>query len=332
MKRFIALAFLCTLPAALFARHPFVGVDAFNRTVPASSVREVVFSPLAFELDAVVFAEAVDPIRRSRFTEVLGVTDEFSAVYRQYARMPLDSPGTNGVDLVWARALLVDEPRRIDSAYRYLLQDFYDVEVCRAKHVRGIEAWVKTRFEGAFDFWRSPSLASAGSFMLIDLVSAGARSVSTNAWKHQGPSYTAYRVPLVGGADFHAIVPKADRSLTVVRSRFTSQTIPVLLSAETSVIEPPERVRVSLPPMEIVSTNELAGAFSYLRLPTSALKPLPPGSVPSSLRQTVRCRLKSAPAEPGAETLEGPFLFFIHDRETGTLPVLGVYPGKEPEK
>jgi len=310
------------------ARYLGLGVDAFNRAVPVSSPHATVFSPLSFEIDSVIFAEAVDPIRRSQFAAALHVMDEFEAEYSPLARLPFERPATNGLGLVWAHAIVVDEPRRIDPAFRLTVQGLYGVEVCRAAQARGVEAWVRTRFAGDFDGWRLPVLPKGEVYALHDIVSVSATAAVTNGLKRTYPTHALYRMPLVGGANFYAVVPKPGRPLASVRARVTSLSLPEILAASSALTDPPVPVRVSVPPLDLVATNELAGAFSYFRLPTAALKPFPPGMKPVELRQTVRFRLRTPPPEPEAEGLDGPFLFFIHDPAADTLPVIGVFPGK----
>ena len=313
---------------ALFARNLGFGIDAFNRVVPASAGTAAAFSPASFEIDAVTFAEAVDPIRRAIFAVALGVTDEFEAEYRPLARAPFELSVTNQFRLIWAHAIAVYEPRMVDPTFRLGVQELYGVEVCRAKFPLGVEAWVKTGFVDAFDDWRLPPVQQREGYSLHDLVSVEAIAAPSNGVRRTLPTHTLYRVPLLDGKQLYAFVPKPGRSVSSLRARLTSVTLSDILATDAAVIDPPVPVRVALPPMDIVSTNELMGAFQYFRFPTGGLRPFSPSSQPELLRQIVRLRLTPAAADPAAEPLEGPFLFFIYDPDLNSVPIAGIYPGK----
>lgn len=331
MKRATTLLLVAALAGLAEARSVGFGVDAFNRVVASSVTRESAFSPLSFEIDCVLLAEAVDPIRRAIFSSALGVMDDFASEYGVLARVPFESPGTNGLDVAWSHALLVDNPYRVDPAYRIAMQSVYGVEISSIRRAAGVEAWIRTRFSGDFDDWTMPALPKGGVYALEDIVSLTAHVSPSNGWKRVCPTHVVYRQPLVGGTDFYALVPKPGRSVSSIRGRLTSVSLPEILSLSSALVDPPVPLRLAMPAVDFVTTNELAGAFTYFRFPTGALKTFPPETKPALLRQTMRFRLKVPPEtdEAEAERLEGPFLFFVHDPEAQTLPVVGIIPGKE---
>ena len=160
--------------------------------------------------------------------------------------------------------------------------------------------------------------------------------------------YVLLKMPLKGGLDFYAMQPKDGLKLNVVRSDFSSMEIDFLLLITGQMDSRGVRrgsAVVVLPRLEFRSQTEFSSVMRDFRIPTSSLVRLTGSVAPRTYEQRVRFRLAEhgvnepplaqKPVERQVRITEDtkrlmfnrPFLFFVHDGETGTIPVAGIFTG-----
>lgn len=364
-----ALALVFVAIAAKAGRSVGFGADSFNRVVPNNYAKNAVFSPLSFEFDAVLLADASDPITRANVAETLGVLAELDGYY-----VPLY---TNR-QFVCAKAFCVPEPKKISPVFRKALQDNYDASVLQLFPKSGAEAWLKAAVDGEMEsFSIADKIAVKDRFAFFDLVSMrfdfeepfptdntremtfvtdrgekkrllmmiDARVVDT--WETS--RFSAMRLPMKGGNMFYAIKPKGEANLADVRRAVTSERIDILLTIMSSVTETgvsSSPAAIALPKMDIVSSFDLLPSLRYFRFPSTKLEALG-GTLPSSaIRQYARFRLEENGSseslqkkDPEKEVridknskrlfFNSPFIFFIYNQETASILVAGQFTGIE---
>lgn len=366
---FSTVVFVLLALSASAGRTVGFGADSFNRVVPNNYAKNAVFSPLSFEFDAVLFADASDPITRANVAETLGVLAELDGVY-----VPLYEER----QFVSAKAFCVPEPKKVSPVFRKTLQDNYDASVLQLFPKLGAEAWLKAATEGEMENFHIPDkVAVKDRFAFFDLVSlrfdfeepfptdntremvfttdsgekkrlpmmVDARVVDT--WETS--RFSAMRLPMKGGNMFYAIKPKGDATLADVRRAVSSERIDILLTIMGSVSEAGvshSPAAIALPKMDIVSSFELSPSLRYFRFPSTKLEALGGNLPASSIRQYARFRLDengaSEPLEKKAPENEiridknskrlffnSPFVFFIYNQETASLLVAGQFTGQE---
>lgn len=345
------------------------GADSFCRVLPNSYAKNAVFSPLSFEFDAVLLADASDPITRANVAEKLGVLAELDGVY-----IPLYA----NRQFVSTKAFCVPEPKKLSPVFRKALQDNYDATVLQIFPKTGAEAWLKASMDGEMEGFEIPDrIAVKDKFAFFDLVSMrfdfeepfptdntremafttidgekkrvpmiiDARIVDT--WETS--RFTAMRLPMKGGNMFYAIKPKGEASLVDIKRAVSSERIDIILSimgsiTETGVSRTP--VALAIPKMDIVSSFDLSPTLRYFRFPSSKLESLGGNMTSSAILQHIRFVLDengaSEPIEKKSPDKEvridksskrlfynSPFIFFVYNQETASLLVAGQYTGKE---
>lgn len=345
------------------------GADSFNRVIPNNYTKNAVFSPLSFEFDAVLFADASDPITRANVAETLGVLAELDGVY---------VPMHTNRQFVSARAFCVPEPKKVSPVFRKALQDNYDASVLQLFPQSGAEAWFKAAADGEMEnFEISNKIAVKDRFAYFDLVSMrfdfeepfpidNTREMTfvtaANDKKHvemmidarvvdswETSRFTAMRLPMKGGNMFYAIKPKGEASLADIRRAISSERIDILLTIMSSVTETGvsrSPAAVAIPKMDIFSSLELSSAMRYFRFPSSKLAALGGNMPAAAIRQCARLRLDengaSEPVEKKAPENEvridknskrlffnSPFIFFVYNQETTSILVAGQFTGIE---
>ena len=160
--------------------------------------------------------------------------------------------------------------------------------------------------------------------------------------------YTLLRIDLKGDLEFFAMLPKEGLDLSIVRQDFSFVEIDMLLSVTTQrdlrgTYHGP--AAIVLPRLEMMSRIDLMRALVKLRLSLSSLVRLVGTTPPREYVQQMRFRLaehgrgeeplvekpKDKQVGIAADTkkmvLNRPFLFFVHDRETRTIPAAGIFTG-----
>lgn len=373
----LAAALLIALSAAdLFAvRHVGFEVDVFNRTFPVEFRRNVVFSPLAVEMDCAVAAESMDTLARASVAETMGVLVEFSGVYRPIRESLAARLGDSG--FVSARGFCLPDMRLAKPDLRLLLQREYGVEVMPAFPSIGAENWFRATMDGTMEDFRVPEdVAASGRYSFFDLLSvefawsdpfplANSRKLGfkcadgssrkldfmsdvrvVDTWDAR--EYVLLKMPLKGGFDFYALSPKTGVDLHLVREDFSSMEIDFLLLITKQADSRGVRrgsAAIVMPRLELRSRTDFTSALRDFRIPTSSLARLTGAVTPKAFEQRVNFRLaengvdeaplERKPVERQVRITEDtkrlvfnrPFLFFIHDGETGTIPFAGIFTG-----
>jgi len=316
----LLLAVWAAADCAAVSHHRFEWT-AFNLACPTGRMETVAFSPLAFELDAVVFAEAADTLARAHVSETIGDMRGFEVVYAPV--FELFDCRTNGLSLVTARGFCVPEIRRTQPALVQLLQAQYRTEVCRLNPKAGAEAWFRTSMDGEMEGF-SPIVSDGtdGRYAFYDLLSV------SFAWQDPFPTNNTRRLPFVrtdgtrskrdfimdirpvdtwedessvmlslplrGQAEFLAILPKPGVALSAVKDKLGAAEADSLFTrphrAEgTRVSHAP--ALVVLPKLDLTRSNDLLPLMAHFRFPVTGLPRLTGRSSSGRLNQIVRFRL-----------------------------------------
>jgi hypothetical protein len=380
MRRGLLLGLLLAsaLACADTVSHVRFGADAFNRAVSVAAKGTVVFSPLSFELDSVALSDAFDPIVKAHFAEQLGVLSDFEGVYGQIIGRLRAGAESNRFSFASARAMCLPDVRMSSVAYRRDIQRLYSAEICAATPKEGAEYWLKNMMDGDMEDFSIPMGAvTRDKYAYYDLASvrfswqepfptSNSRKIpfvlddgsrcevdamcdlrAADLWENR--RFTLLRLPLADGAWFYAMIPAGGMSLRDMRAEFSSAKIDDLLSVMrsvsiTGVSHGP--VAIAIPKMDVMSTVDLVGVFSYFRFPLKGFSRMDGDIRPALVRQTVRFRLdeQGLDPEPLAEkpaeaivhadagtkrlVLNRPFLFFVYHEPSGTMPIAGQFTGR----
>lgn len=315
----ILLAVLASVECAA-ANHLGFEIDAFNMACSPSNRAGVVFSPLSFEIDGIVFAEASDTITRANVSESIGILSGFEGVYSPLIES-FDGR-TNGLSVIMARAFCVPDLRYVQPAISQYIQRLYRAETCCTLPKNGTESWFKAAMDGEMEDFVVPSeAASLKHYAFHDAVSVGcewlepfptnnSRRLQFMAWDGSVVErdfmvdlremdvcdtsiYTAVRIPLRDECEFVAVLPQSGFSLLDVRATFSRNTIDNLFNAFRSLTEGGVShcpVAILLPKLDVASTVDLLDVMLKLKFPTKLPK-MVGDATPSVIRQLVRFRL-----------------------------------------
>lgn len=368
-KSLFSILFLSFALVANAGRTVGFGADSFNRVIPNNYAKNAVFSPLSFEFDAVLFADASDPINRANIAETLGVLAELDGTY-----VPLYADR----QFVSAKAFCVPEPRKVSPVFRKTLQDNYDACVLQLFPTKGAEAWLKATMEGDMEGFEIPNnLAVKNRFVFFDLVSLkfdfeepfptdNSREMTfatsggekkrvpmmidariVDSWETS--RFSAIRLPMKGGNTFYAIKPNGEATLADVRRAVSSERIDILLSIMSSVTETGVSrapAAVAIPKMDITSSFELSPAMRYFRFPSSKLQALGADLPSTGIKQYARLRIDEHGSSEEVEKkspekevhidknskrffFNSPFIFFVYNQEMASILVAGQFTGIE---
>ena len=336
MKRILAILAIGAFSGTVWAgRMPGFNMEAFNAGVPAGTLESKVFSPLGFELDSVMMANAFEPIAKSHFAETLGVLTGLEGTYVPILRHLREVSSTNRLSYVSARAFLVPDFRKVSAAYAQDLQRDFQAEVTLAFPKEGAECWFRAMMEGDMEDFEIPmdtaksernsfyELASmhiswaepfpvgnrrkkaffpnVGDFktrVLTDMM-CDIREVEL----YTGKTYTMGRLPMADGAWFYAVLPHNGTSLKAVREQLTEKNFGDLLVMMDSITEAgiyKGPAVVAIPTIDQTSVNDLTGAMGHFKFPVQGYLKLN-GDIPGrDFRQVVRFRLdeQGVDAEP----------------------------------
>lgn len=367
MKRLVACVLVLGTMAEAFAmRHVGFETDAFNRAYPVSYAKDMVFSPASFEIDCVLYAQTLDTLSKARVAERMGIVLGFESVYRPILaalssrtngisflaargfcvpRMKAISPAfrlqfardfggifceiypTKGAE-AWFKAemegemedfrVAVDAAR--DSRYAY-----YDL--------------VSARFP-----WEEPFPAANTRTMPFEDAKGDRRNIPFMRDVRVGatwdtPEYVLLKLPMAGGNEFYAMMPTKGSDLGAVKGDISSIEIDTLLSVTKSVTEKGVfngSLEVALPKMNFFSRLNLGGVMAYFGVPTTGLQKLPGVTGAHEVVQQVKFVLDEGGVRPRTEeppravrriAFDRPFLFFIYNEPTATIPVAGQFTG-----
>lgn len=372
------LVCLVLLPTVAFAaRHIGFQTDAFNRAYPSNYARNGVFSPVSFELDCALVAESLPTIPKADISARLGVVIDFAGTYGPVIEAL--AARTNGLSFVTARGFCLPEPFKTRSSFRRYLQETYGAEVMGVYPKDGAEVWFRTSMDGEMeDFNVADDAILPDRYSLYDLVSfsaawtepfptANTREIpflprgETNAipvvsmadvreavtWETR--EYTMLVLPLRGGCEFYALLPKSGQDLSAARDDISSLEIDNLLTVTKSVGAPGFRrgpCVIVLPRFDLTSRVNLGPIFRYFRVPQRGLSNLVKDMPSKDLIQQVRFSLvecargekplvskEKADEVPVAKdtprlVFNRPFLFFVHHAATSSVLVAGLFAGR----
>jgi len=295
---------LLSLSLAVTAgRTPGFSMSAFNQAFPGSAA-DVVFSPLAFEIDCAVISEAFGPIEKAKYVEALGALVGYENIYRPIVGFYRDV-STNGVSLVSGRAFLTPSLGLISAKYRVFVQDEYGVQACPFRpYPQCAECYLKAAMDGDMEDFSTPSeILSSPRVSFVDLESFHVRwaepfpasAVRTipftrpdgvkvtvramadlrQAGLWQTKNFTMLKLSLADGYFFHAVLPAEGVPLAAIRESFAGERLDAALVVLRSVTEPgvyQGPVEVTLPSLDIVSAVDLCPALRNLGLPLGGFK------------------------------------------------------------
>lgn len=313
MKAVVLALAAMAAASALAARSPEFGADAFSEAVAAGK-GTAVFSPLAFELDAVIMADAFDPLVKAHFAETLGVLTGLEGTYVPMVRYFAETAATNRLQFVSARAFLVPDYRKVSAAYRQELERNYQAEVCRVFPKTGAECWFKARMDGLMEDFEIPMqtakaernsfydlvdlrLSWAEPFALEDTRKVGKRELMCDIREvdlYAGNGFEMARLPMADGAWIYFLKPDRGRDLAAVRTAMGSKHIGHLLSVMGSVTEPGVYhgpAVVGIPRLDIRSSTDIAGAMAHFKFPAKGYLRLNGDLTAQDFRQICRFRL-----------------------------------------
>ena len=303
--------------------HARFGADAFNRAVSVAAKGTVVFSPLSFEIDSVVFSDAFDPITKAHFAEKLGVLSDFEGVYGQILGELRAAAESNKFSFVSARAICLPDMRMAAVPYRRDIQRLFSAEICPATPPHGAESWLRNMLDGDMEDFDIPlGVTGQGRYSFYDLASVrfswlepfpteNTRSIQfalddgghcpveamcdirqADLWENR--RFSMVRLPLADGAWFYALMPNGDMSLRDIRPEFSSTKIDDLVNVMNSVTVTGVShgpVALVIPKMDVSSTLDLVGVFGYFRFPLKGFSRLDKDMRHSQVKQRVRFRL-----------------------------------------
>ena len=327
MNKLLSLIIILSAADLFAARSLTFGVDAFNEIVPANARGNVVFSPLSFEFDSVIMADAFEPITKAHFAETLGVLSDLPATYEPLINYYREVASTNGITFLAARAFLVPDYEGVSANYRAESQRHYDAEIALRFPTVGPENWFRLMLDGYMeDFEYSPQVASQSVNSFYDVL-AVQLSCSEDAKMDTAkyPNFTLARIPLKGDAFLFLAIPCGQASLETVRRELSAEKVAECLTVFESVtVDGVERNQpaVDLPMMRITSELDMTPAMLKFKFPTRGYLRLN-GEIQGRYFSQF-CRLEI----PGKNNMKvKPFAFFVYHKPTNSLLVMGQYTG-----
>lgn len=376
VKRSMVAVFLLTPVIAFAARNLGFETDAFNRAFPVSDPRSIVFSPASFEIDCALVAESLSTIPKANVSEMLGVTIDLESTYSPMIEGL--SVNTNGFKFVVARGFLVSKIEKAQPALRQYLERIYGAEVVRSHPARGGTAWFRSMMEGEMeDFELPPAGERENQYSFYDLNSTSvswlepfptantrvldfvspdgrARKVEFMADVRKADTwdtdkFVALKLPLKGGANFYALMPKTGATMADVRNALSSSSIQeffAVFNAQSGDGFRSGNCVIVLPKFRIESHHELLPIMEYFQVPVRPLTNLAGEARPRSYTQRTVFELKenglnetptvekdkadriAVDAETRKLVFNRPFLFFVHHVESAAIPVAGQFTGE----
>jgi len=298
------------------------GLDAFNRAVNAATQGNAAFSPFSFEIDSVIFSEAVDALSRAKVAETMGVLNGLEYVYSPLHR-ELAKAGTTIFSFIEARGFCLLDERKALPSYRQWLQKTFASEIFSITCREGAECWFRTRLDGTMDSFSLPhNAASEGLYSYYDVVFAllpwkdpfptnntreirfhitPDKSVSLQAmcdlrfcdlWQRK--HFAALRMQLSENVFFFALLPNEGVEVRDIRAELSSSKIAEFLCGFQSVTDLGifhEPIAVVIPKIDITTETNLKLPFDYFRIPTKKFERLPNNIAPKFIKQCVRVKI-----------------------------------------
>ena len=336
-RRAVAAAMLAASVAiaasntAFAARTSEFGVNIFNTSVEPVALSNAVFSPIAFELDCAVFAEACDPISRANTAEALGVLTELLHFYQPiYQRL---SAPTNGYSFVTARAWCLPDIRLAYIEFRKRIWERCGAAVCSSFPPKGAERFLLSMMDGEMEDFCMPLPSFAKShYSYFDLVSEKV-TITTNAMPQaqirtgefhkltgevsqvpflycnranvdycRSQYWQIVRLELEGGAWLYLVRPAENFSFVDMRHQLTPA---ALYGAMSSVLSLTEKdagsayCELSFPLIDMTGETDLAAGFRLALVPSQGFDFIDRSLTTRHAKQRARVRISPPKATTG---------------------------------
>lgn len=338
MKKKIIFAVVMMSAVVFGERSLKPGIDAFNASVPLDFTKTVAFSPLAFELDCCMFAEALDPIGRANVSEQLSVMTDFLGAYGPILESFEKMPATNRLFFSSARTIGVMEVSKVNADFRRRIFEMrMNASVCHPWPSKGAERWFKAKLDGWMEDFSMP-LGKIGydQYLLVDaaVVSASLPEdagcvpseanfrIQSGTLKkipfvtfHAKADYvrnkekTFVRVPLRGGAYLFLLMAGGnDNSLPAIRDTVKGDEIQSLMLQP---IDPTIKgngsavCEISIPQLDFISTIDTGKGFQKLGIQEKEITYLYPDLTSRSAFQSVRFILGKGDIPEDVQPLDG---------------------------
>jgi len=162
------------------------------------------------------------------------------------------------------------------------------------------------------------------------------------SWRER--NHDVLRLPLSDACSFYALLPREGVRLADVREALSAEKIDVFLTLRSGLAvngQAKKGTLVVLPKFAIDCRTDLLPATRRFKIPMSSLAKLCDGLPAHRFQQ--RCAFRIEAGEQGGAArdiraedvacrfvLNRPFLYFIYDDKTGTIPVMGQFTGISP--
>ncbi len=335
MKSKTAILAACALAAVVAngGRSTGVGIDAFNLAVPPGVAQTKAFSPLSFELDACLMADALEPISRANVLEKLGVSTDFGSIYNPILDELGAAPSTNRLFFLSARTIGVYEPGRVNPEFKRRVFDMrMNASISLLWPTRGAERWLKACMDGLMEDFAMPlGKVGIGEYGFVDVAAVVAqlppdaacvtvegdfRSGSGDGAKtkflkfraktdyFRSADHTTMRLPLRGGAFLYLVAPGEKGSFVNLRKALDGGALRTFMSEP---VDPGEKgsgstvCEISLPVLDLYSQTGLNHPFAMAGVPEGGVTYLYKDLNRRSSFQCLRFRLEPGDVPEGTE-------------------------------
>lgn len=296
------------------------GIDAFNASVPVDYAKSAAFSPLSFEYDCCVFAEALDPIGRANVSEKLAVMTDFTGAYYPILDAFESMPPSDRLLFSSARTIGVSEISKVNADFkRRVFGTRMNASISLSWPTRGAENWIKAKLDGRMEDFAMP-IGKIGhdKYSIVDAavvmaeLPPDAACVSVEEEFRVSPDETkkipflkfrskvdfartaekvVLRVPLRGGAFLYLMTPGETKTLADVRKTVTGESI---LSCTLEPLDATAKgtgsaiCELSIPAFDMLTSTEMEKGFEELHIQKGEITYLYPALTGRSAFQSVR--------------------------------------------
>lgn len=331
-KTAFLFAFASVAAAAFGERSLKAGIDAFNAAVLADTAGDVAFSPLSFDLDCCMLAEALDPIARANVSEKLSVMTDFAGAYNPVLDYFEDAVPSNKVEFLSARTIGVTELPKVNADFRTRVFGMRsNASVSLLWPTDGAKYWIRAKLDGRMEEFLMPDVKiGAETYSFVDAAFVGAKlPAGVSSVREEGnfrlqdgtlcklpfckfrvkvdfcrlADCAMMRIPLCDGAFLYVMVPHEGRSLADLRAKITGDAIRTLLL---SPIDPDIKgsgsavCDVSIPAIDIMAESDIEKGFGAIGIPESGIQYLYSTLARRQSFQTVRFLFDGAAADGAA--------------------------------
>lgn len=361
MKRLLPLLLTVIALTTKAERRPDFVVKAFDSMAPQGIVADYVLSPLAFEVDCVVFSETFDTLTRADYMDKCGTLTGNATIFAPLIEFYGEQKVESGFALRSARAFLTSRLADVDINFRLMIGQTYGVEVCSVKSgAKGVDAWFRAKMDGdAEDFSVPKECIGNDKISFYDLESFNCRWLNAfnvypddpgmmhdtrRVQRWETPDFTLIKLPMVGEHWFYALVPRHHDEINrfaKVLAQFSPENIEFLLTVTGSITERGVRddaLKLALPIMDIVSESNLEKGFIAHKLELPEFRVFGAARSRQKMVQKTRFRLDNSGLKApfsmrddgvGELRLDGDFIFFVFHEPTRSMPIAGIRKGEK---